>query len=419
MGKSLRGIEQAGDQFSKSTKAGSAKEKYPPKEKKILEIKWTEQKLWCSEYATLTGRTENYGNNETIGIQIQDAKSKEKIREFKVKVVGQGFTHRWQIVDVLPPKEGSVCEEERRIDAYAGKVKTSKPLTIGFLPEVPKERCVRGNARFNLAAKNHTLYVDEDIQYVKGWAAFVVKLGVHAPRGTGGLLDRKFRWNGYRWMKTVGVINRFWDGSDWKELPPGFTLTDANHFCVGFYEKDGKYVCQYGGEWPEEFADWNINAAPKQQKIRKWQEEINKTWSGGFRIKREECKSSLEECCSYEIITEAQFTRKGSFSKGMLIIADGSFGSNGALFFLGDPGAGKFSHEFGHFMGNPDEHAGSVGIDRSLNGDGAVNGIDRDSIMGRNMTKVKRRHFRMLAEHFALMAKDKTSKTWKYQPVEK
>jgi hypothetical protein len=417
MAKGSKGRNQAGKKFSKSTKAGSAKEKCPPKKKKIIEVKWVEQMLWCSEEATLTGKTENYGNNEKINIKIQDVKSGKKIKAFKVNVVGQGFTHKWQIVDVLPPKKGKDYEEERKVDAYAGKVKSPKPLKIGFLPEAPKKRYASGSARFNLTAKKHRLHIDEDIQYVKGWAASVVKLSAHAPRGTGGLLDGKLNWNGYRWMKTVGVTKKFWDGSAWKNLPRGFRLRDSNNFCVGFYKNGTKYTCQYGGDWPENFTDWNIDARAKQKTIKKWQKQINKKWTGTFKLKREECKSSKKECCRYPIITEAKFTKKNTFSSGRLVIADGNIRSNSGLFFLGDPDAGTFPHEFGHFLGNPDEYAGATSVDTSLNGDGAVNGIDSDSIMGQNMTKVKKRHFRTLAKHFAGMARDKTSKTWKYNAV--
>ena len=65
-GEGLKGTKSANKNFSKSTKAGGAMEKCPPKKKKIIEIKWVEDNLWCSEEATLTGRTENYGNNEKL-----------------------------------------------------------------------------------------------------------------------------------------------------------------------------------------------------------------------------------------------------------------------------------------------------------------------------------------------------------------
>ena len=415
-GKGLKGTKSANKNFSKSTKAGGAMEKCPPKKKKIIEIKWVEDNLWCSEEATLTGRTENYGNNEKINIKVQDTKSGKTIKKFGVKVLGQSFTHKWKILDVLPPKKGKNYEEERQVDAHAGKVKTPRPLKIGFVPEVPKKRYASGNARFNLSAKDYKITIDENIQYVKGWAASVVKLGAHALHGTGGLLNGKLSWNGYRWMKKVGVTNKFWDGSAWKNLPNGFTLSNANHFCVGFYKKDSKYICQYKGEWPESFTDWDIDATAKQNNIKKWQKEINKTWTGKFVLKREECKSSKKACCRYPIISEAKFAKKTTFAKGMLIIADGYIRSNSGLFFI-DGRVRSFAHEFGHFLGNPDEYAGAKGLETSLNEDGATNGIDQDSIMGVKLTKVKKRHFRTLAKHFSDMVKGKTTKTWKYKAV--
>jgi hypothetical protein len=74
------------------------------------------------------------------------------------------------------------------------------------------------------------------------------------------------------------------------------------------------------------------------------------------------------------------------------------------------------SHEFGHHLGNPDEYAGA-NVDTSLNGDGAVNGIDANSIMGQNMTTVKVRHYRTICTHLASMVSAQVGRTYTYQAV--
>jgi hypothetical protein len=58
---------------------------------------------------------------------------------------------------------------------------------------------------------------------------------------------------------------------------------------------------------------------------------------------------------------------------------------------MGEPRGAVAAHEFGHHIGNSDEYAGTK-VDTSLNDDGATSGIDPNSIMGQQLTKVKKRH---------------------------
>ena len=389
---------------------------------KILTLKWKQAEAWCSEEPTLEGTTQNYPDNEEITIQVKEATNGTAIASFKVKVVGNRFQHKWKVKDVLPPEQGGHKAEEMEVDATADSVKTPTPLKIRFVPNLPKTRYNVGGARFNLTAQDHTITIDEDVEYVKGWAASVVELGTHG--GTeGGSLDGELSWNGYRWMKKVGVQNKFWNGTLWKNLPTGFALSDANNFCVGFYENgtksDGskKFTCQYGGDWPETFTDWDITATTKVATITRWTNQINTKWTGKFDLKREVCTSTDSKCCRYPIKTKGKFTKKTAFASGVLIIADGDIRSNSGLFFMDDPDAGTMPHEFGHWLGNGDEYAGATSLDTSLSDDGATAGIDATSIMGTSMDKVKKRHFRTISKHFANMVKTKTGKTWAYKAV--
>jgi len=394
----------------------------PVPEKKVIEIKWDTAEAWCSDEATVRGTTQNYTDNEEITIQVTDTVRGTAVTTFKAKVTGNAFQYKWKIVNVLPPVDGGHPVEDMQVDATASGVKTPTPLKIRFVPSLPKTRYNVGNARFNLTTVDHKVAIDEEAEYVKGWGASVVQLGAHG--GTeGGLLDGQLAWAGYRWMKRVGTQDQFWNGTQWKNLPTGFTLSDANNFCVGFYENgvkpDGskKFTCQYGGDWPETFTDWNIDDAAHQTIITTWATRIGTKWTGKFDVKRELCSSTTSACCRYPIKVEGKFTKKTTFAAGMLMIADGDIRSNSGLFFLDDPDEGTMPHEFGHWLGNPDEYAGASGLDTSLNGDGATAGIDSTAIMGQTMDIVKKRHFRTICAHFANMVKTKTGKTWVYKAV--
>ena len=52
-----------------------------------------------------------------------------------------------------------------------------------------------------------------------------------------------------------------------------------------------------------------------------------------------------------------------------------------------------------------------------MNSDGATAGIDADSIMGQNLTKVKKRHYSTICTHFAAMVQTLTGKSYTYEAV--
>lgn len=386
--------------------------------KKVLTVEWTESERWCSEKTKVKGTTTNYAESENLQVLIKDKESGNTVHSEMVSVKGQAFEKEWHMIDIIPPVKAGHSVEELEINAHATDKISPAALKIKFVPNTDKKKYENGRAHFELETKDFVAEIGSKIKYVKGWGASVVKLGASVPSGTGGLLDGKLTWSGYRWMKIVGVTKKFWDGSAWKSLPATFSIADSNNFCVGFYKSGSKYVCQYGGEWPENFTDWDVNATTKQAIITKWTDNIKTTWSGKFDLKRKECESSDTKCCRYKINAAVEFKLETTFASGMLIIADGNIRSNDSLFFLGEPRTAVAAHEFGHHMDNKDEYAGAV-IDASLNEDGAVNGIDANSIMGQNLTTVKKRHYRAVAKHFAKCIKDKSGKTWNYDIVDK
>ncbi len=392
----------------------SAKPPCPPSStpRRLLTIRWNQPEAWCSETAVTSGTTENWTDGETVAISVVYANPGTPVTNFTEPVRGNSFSHSWQVLDVLPPQKSGHYVEEQPVNAEAeGKV-TPTPLKLKFVPTLPKTHYASGYAHFDLSAEDYVIKIESDIEFVKGWGASVVKLGAAVPAATGGSFT--MFGPGYRWMKLVGTTHKYWDGAAWQDLPATFVLDDSNNVCVGFYKSGTSYVCQYGGNWPENFTDWTVGT--KQAKIDKWRDTINSTWTGKFPIKRKECRSSAGACCKYSVKTKAQFTEKTTFATGMLIIADGDIRANSALWFLDDPDVPTPAHEFGHHLGNPDEYAGAD-LDTSLNSDGAVNGIDADSIMGQNMTKVKKRHFKTVCKHFASMVQTKTGKSYTYEAV--
>lgn len=387
----------------------------PLLKKKVIEIKWLQEAVWCSEKAKISGKTENYKNGETTEIKVIYKDDNSKVKQFDVTISGDSFQHEWEVLDILPKKKADKYVEEMKVDGKASDKTTPKPLNIHFIPQADEKRYTGGPSwcHFNLSAENYVMKIQENVEYVKGWAAQGVKLGTAVPARTAGLLTGSLA--GYRWMKTVGVTKKYWNGSSWVNLPAGFNVRSNNTKLAGFYKNGTKFTSYYGLDWPENFTDWNINAPAKQQKIQKWSEKIKDTWKAKFDIKRKECKSSEKKCCRYKTEASCKFVQKNTYTRSKLIVADGYIRSNTSLFFINQR-ATTAPHEFGHYIGNLDEYAGAT-VDASLNEDGAVNGIDDDSIMGRNMTKVKKRHFRTVCKHFADMVKNKHGKTYSYEAV--
>jgi hypothetical protein len=386
-------------------------------ERRLIQIEWVDREGWCSETANIRGTTQNWGDGENVSITVNRVNPGAQVASFQAPVSGNQFTHAWQVLEVLPPRQAGHYVERMPVNGHAEGQTTATPLELRFIPNAPRTNYHSGNANFDLSAADYEMRVERDVEYVKGWGGEVVSLGASVPATTGGLLDGQYAWSGYRWMKQVGLTRKYWDGSAWQDLPAGFVLADSNNIAVGFYLDGTAYRCQQGGTWPEAFTDWDINAADKQQKIRQWEESIRTTWTGKFDIKRRECRSSETSCCRYSVRASASFLLRAAFSTGMLVVADGNIRSSTALFFIDDPDLPMAAHEFGHYMGNPDEYDGATSLDASLNEDGAVNGIDEDSIMGQNMTRVKRRHFRTVCQHFGDMVRTNCGKSYTYEAV--
>lgn len=393
-------------------------------------LQWGTVSAWCGDTAPLLGFFDTAAVSEGINVEIYSDVSGETYTVDTTGVDGGHLIHRWKVLDVLPHRDGSSYKSSLDVLARAGSAKTSTPLRINFISKLEKQHCAVRRAHFDLSVEDCELLISSDIEYVPGWAAQIVKLGTSVPASTGGVIS-DLNMKGWRWMKKIAGVPHFWDGEAWQPLPAALPLDGTNHSSIGFYESTGAigaasnwlgfggrtFTSQRGGVWPEQFHPWEIDAPQHKKKIQQWVDTIATTWSGKFDMKRIGCRSTNPSCCRYSTRAEVRFIKQETFRKGLLIIADGNIRANSSLFFLGGPQLSTVAHEFGHHLGNPDEYSGAAGVDRTLNGDGAVHGIDHFSIMGKNKTHVKKRHYRAICKHLSKMVLDQIGKSYSYEAV--
>src|SRR6185436_18171223 len=166
-------------------------------------------------------------------------------------------------------------------------------------------------------------------------------------------------------------------------------------FTAGFYKSGTSFVYTSGGgaTWPGGFADYDFNAAKYVTTRTRWSTEAHTVWSDKFWIRRKGCKSDKSVvCCRYGLDLTLAFDEVAAYGADVTLLAPGNNRSNSGLWHMDSTSNNMPAHETGHHVDNPDEYTGGA-LDVTLAGDGAVAGIDDDCIMGRNKTKVKKRHY--------------------------
>jgi hypothetical protein len=102
----------------------------------------------------------------------------------------------------------------------------------------------------------------------------------------------------------------------------------------------------------------------------------------------------------------------------VILMAPGNARSNLSLWFMDQPASHMPCHETGHLLNNPDEYAEGA-CDPTVSGDGAVNGVDANCIMGQNMSDVKKRHYHSMVEMASRLVKAMSGRTETYKAVAK
>ncbi len=289
-------------------------------------------------------------------------------------------------------------------------------------PDLPKTKATKGG-EFTLESNAYQLAVDGGVTYVKGWITWILQLGDTVPAGTGG--DAGINWGTKTNEKISGTDWRYakldtgspsgytyWDGKAWTNVPEKWSDPIGTLSLGIALGKEGDVVkTQYGTlAWPEKLPDWGD---PENQlaakKLPIWKSRIETVWTGIFDLRRKECPSSDESCCRYHIKVTADFKELPA-KDAAIVLAPNYARSNAAVWSLADTTDNMSAHEFGHHLGNPDEYAGA-NVDKTMNGDGAVNGIDADSLMGQNMTKLKKRHFKYIGLELSAMVDEATKRS--------
>lgn len=399
----------------------------PGTDRAFLTIEWVEVTLWCSEPAHLRGTTRNYpdGTKENTGVRNADDGSVQTTLD--ITIAGNAFNEPVQIVDMLPRKVGLNFEESRYLIATAAGVTTPLPVPLKFIPTLPRTECSIGISHFFMKVENYDAIIEGAIKYVEGFMGWLIQLGTEADWwdfgqtgvNWGPLTPGSFSGNDWRFAKrdSSGKLV-YWNGFKWKDVPATWSdPTNTRLYGIGIWREGSRNRAQFGPDWPETIPEWTAaQRTSAATTLTSWTTSINAKWTNKFDLKRIECLSTDVKCCRYKTKAQVAFTKVAALAAKVIVLGFNDTRSNAGAWSLAG-NALMPAHEFGHHLGNPDEYTGGVGIDTSVNTDGATNGIDANSVMGQNMTVVKRRHYNTICQHLAAMVKTKTAKTYTYQAV--
>ena len=339
---------------------------------------------------------------------------------------GKG-SFKWTIKDV-GFKNGSayIAKEEIKATATGGPASGEGLLNVAALLNGDTEtfdetRAWSGftnhsNWDQKIEVFRNKVHVEFDV--MKAWGGTRIDLTGFVTGTAGGCPGACHRWGRSTTLNTM-VPDQYYDGTNWVALPTGFTPGATNYFGRTFTKQGTSFVGRYGGTWPEAFADYNFNDA-KYTKIRQdWCDTAHTVWSDKWAIRRKSCTSAKTcHCCRYTVNMTMQFNEVTVDAADVVWMAPGSFRADAANWAMDEPNPMVAAHEAGHHMDNPDEYVNGA-VDPTMNGDGAVNGIDADSIMGQNLTKVKKRHYHGFVEMNKRIIKTKYGYDYEYEAVDK
>jgi len=397
--------------------------------RQFLTIEWVEVQTWCSEPATLRGTTQGYTNGDTESADIRNAADGAVQRSVTLTINGPSYSFPFDVVNLLPRRVGANFEAERMLDALAVGQTTPTAIRLRFIPSLTSTPSTINRSRFSLTVSNYEVQMSGTIDYVQGWMRFCIQLDDTVPVGTGGLIGLTFATNPAReysggdWRfaqrPAVGPM-QYWNGAAWVAVPVAWTqqLGVRNRLLdMAVWTEAGVNRTQYGTlAWPGVVPPWQpADVALAATVLPRWTTAINTTWTNKFDLERIECRSTETQCCRYKTRCAVAFNQVAAKTDTNIVLAPNRGRSEANVWSM-QGGDVMPTHEFGHHLGNPDEYAGA-GVDTSLNGDGAVNGIDPNSIMGQNMTTVKARHYRTICQHLAAMVSAQVGRTYTYRAV--
>jgi len=391
-------------------------------------ITWNPAKVHCGDTSTMTVESLNPAVTELhVVFNMLHVTGNNPPPPVDLTLVGGKATYTFEVKDVgFVSGTNFAPLEELKAVATSGPSAGEGVLAIEALIEGPVEsfdetRSWSGftnHSRWKQSIEKFDNKVDETFDVRKAWGATRINLTGFVTGTAGGCPGANHRW-GRSINLNQQAPDQYYDGTNWVALPAGFTPGATNYFGATFTKSGTQFVGRRGGTWPEAFADYDFNNATYTQKRADWCQRTHDVWTDKFHIRRKNCKSAAGvRCCIYTVDVKLTLNEVTTGDTDVLFLAPGGWRSDSANWAMDDPNLQTSAHEAGHLLDNPDEYLNGA-VDPSVNGDGAVNGIDSDSIMGQNMTKVKKRHYNGLVTMNKRVIKTKYGLDYDYEAVDK
>ena len=328
--------------------------------------------------------------------------SSPKLKAITAQIAGGKLAGQWQIANV--DFGGGLNQVSLEASAAIAEKFTASALNVKGRSDAPsrhysQQRSWSGfgvNAHFDQALVSFRNQVAVTFNILKGYGATWVNMSSAGITGKQGV-----PWDGYRWGRSASPRSmspdQYWDGAAWQPMPRGFIVSPQLFGTIGFYASGAGYASPTGATYPEAFADYDFGSPAYTQRRSDWVSDTHARWTDAFLLRRKGCPSdSGVVCCNYSVEVALSFNTVSAHASGVVLVCAGALRSNTDTWFMDDDRIAVAAHEAGHYLDNPDEYAGGA-LDTSVNGDGAVNGIDANSLMGQNLSVVKKRHYAAFA----------------------
>jgi hypothetical protein len=411
----------------------------PGAAKQFLTIEWSALEIFCGGPVALTGTTSDYPDGSSETAQIRNVTDGATVVGVTLAITGNAFNQNVEVKDWLPRKSGADYETSRDEDAFAAGKKTTKPVKMKFVPSAPGADCTLVSPKdvhshFHMDLASYQCHVQGNIKYVGGYMAWIIQLGNTVPASTQGQTGvnwgtpdpDSFSGSDWRFAKTdltpAGGPKKlvFWDGQGWVQVPA--TWNDQKNvklYGIGIWREGTQNRAQFGNVWPDSIASWGASEQAQADAILPgWKAKTDAAWTNKFDLRRHGCSSTNQSCCRYSVQTTVNFNKVDTKSDNTIVIGLNDGRSNAGAWSLGDTRPGLAPHEFGHHLGNPDEYKGGVGIDTTVNTDGATAGIDGSCLMGSvpagDVPPLKARHFTIIGKHLAALIQAQAGVSWTF-----
>ena len=414
--------QQAGTPSTPTSTTSSTK-KY-----RLWDLRWEPAEGVCGDKINVVGSTDAPdGTSINFSLKAQQGSS-PNLSGFTAQVNGGKVSQTWEIKDVSF-KSGSAFLEsvsvaaqstDANLPSNAAVLKVKAQLDTGE-ETFSADRAwgaISRHSEFKQKIEKFSSKITVSIKIMKGWGGAWVDLSSAGVTGKAGGCP----WDGMRWARSVTTgrtPNQYHDGKDWRSLPSGFHVTAANSGSTGFYKDGTTWRSLEGGTWPEAFADYDFDKAAYARRRAEWMTNTHDTWTDVFHLRRKGCQSQAgTRCCLYEVDVTLAFSVVNTYASDVILVCTGGIRASAGLWAYDDARIKAAANKTGQQMGNPDEFKGGA-VDVSIADDGAVGGVDADSIMGQNLTGVKKRHYRSFAEMTQRLIKSTYGKDYAYEVVEK